>query len=312
MSSYKHDYDKILTRLVNILSRLNDGEALSITELSKEFNVSTRTLQRDFNERLISFPIYQEGKRWKMQEGFRIEKSTSIEDAVVLDIMEGLINNGSGTFATKAKKLLSKIKNNEYNPIYTKLDLEDISDKLHEIQQLESAIKSKIKINCSYKMGKEHKTLGLKPLKIANYEGFWYLIALDDRNDKLKKYYLKNISHIDLSDASFTTDIQLEESLENAMSIWFEREKKPFTVKLLISPEIAKYFKRKPVSKTQKIETIHQDGSIEITVKITHEMEIIPLIKYWIPYVTIREPLWIKETIENDLKAYLAKSDLSH
>jgi len=80
----------------------------------------------------------------------------------------------------------------------------------------------------------------------------------------------------------------------------------------LISPEIAKYFKRKPVSKTQKIETIHQDGSIEITVKITHEMEIIPLIKYWIPYVTIREPLWIKETIENDLKAYLAKSDLSH
>ncbi len=43
--AYKHDYDKILTRLVNILSHLNSGEALSITELSKEFAVSTRTLK---------------------------------------------------------------------------------------------------------------------------------------------------------------------------------------------------------------------------------------------------------------------------
>jgi hypothetical protein len=30
--AYKHDYDKILTRLVNILSKLNDGEALSVKE----------------------------------------------------------------------------------------------------------------------------------------------------------------------------------------------------------------------------------------------------------------------------------------
>ena len=43
--AYKHDYDKILTRLTIILSRLNDGEALSVTELAKEFNVSERTIQ---------------------------------------------------------------------------------------------------------------------------------------------------------------------------------------------------------------------------------------------------------------------------
>ena len=53
---YKHNCDTILTRLTVILSRLNDGEALSVTELAKEFNVSERTIQRDFNERLIPFP----------------------------------------------------------------------------------------------------------------------------------------------------------------------------------------------------------------------------------------------------------------
>ncbi|MDQ1338350.1 MAG: hypothetical protein QG617_1317, partial [Campylobacterota bacterium] len=50
--AYKHDYDKILTRLSCILSRLNDGEALSVKDLAKEFNTSERTVQRDFNERL--------------------------------------------------------------------------------------------------------------------------------------------------------------------------------------------------------------------------------------------------------------------
>ena len=85
---YKHDYDRALTRLRIILQRLNDDEALEVKELAEEFNVSTRTIQRDFNERLItSYPIHQENKKWKMQKGFKIEKIRSIEDELVLDII---------------------------------------------------------------------------------------------------------------------------------------------------------------------------------------------------------------------------------
>lgn len=43
--AYKHDYDKILTRLTTILRKLNDGESLSVQELAQELNVSTRTIQ---------------------------------------------------------------------------------------------------------------------------------------------------------------------------------------------------------------------------------------------------------------------------
>ena len=177
--AYKHDYDKILTRLTIILSRLNDGEALSVTELAKEFNVSERTVQRDFNERLISFPVYQEKKKWKMMDGHKLEKTTPIEDAVVLDIMEKLIEGAGRKFSMKAEHLLSKIKNQSFNPFYAKLDMEDIGDKLKEVQHLESAIKSKQEIGCVYHFEAFSKTIDLKPLKIANYEGFWYLIALD-------------------------------------------------------------------------------------------------------------------------------------
>jgi len=167
--AYKHDYDKILTRLTSILSRLNDGEALSVKELAKDFNTSDRTIQRDFNERLVSFPIYQENKKWKMQDGFRVEKTKSLEDEIVLDIIEKITEGIGGKFATSSHRLLSKIKNEDYSPIYTKLNIEDISDKFNELQTIETAIKQKNELECTYEeeQNKRYK-LTLQPLKIVN------------------------------------------------------------------------------------------------------------------------------------------------
>ena len=304
--AYKHDYDKILTRLTTILSRLNEGEALSVTELAKEFNVSERTIQRDFNERLVSFPVYQDKKRWKMQEGFKLEKSTSIEDAVVLDIMEKLIEGAGRTFSVKAERLLSKIKNQSFNPFYAKLDMEDIGDKLKEVQQLEGAIKNRQQIQCVYDFDDFSKTIDLKPLKIANYEGFWYLIALDARNDVQKKYYLKNIKQITIKDEVFSTNAELDELLENSISVWFNEGVEPYRVTLEFSEVIAKYFKRKPLSPTQRVEEMREDGSMVVSVEITDDMEIIPFVKYWMPYIRVLEPKTIAEKIRDDVETYLS------
>ncbi|NOR54811.1 MAG: WYL domain-containing protein [Sulfurovum sp.] len=303
--AYKHNYDTILTRLTSILSRLNDGEALSVKALAEEFNVSDRTIQRDFNKRLISFPVYQDKKKWKMQDGFRLEKSSSVEEAVVLDIMEKLMEGAGRQFSTKANKLLSKIKNESLNPIYAKLDMEDIGDKLKEVQELEIAISNKTQIKCDYDFEGYRKELDLKPLKIANYEGFWYLIALDSRNDILKKYYLKSIKNIQLSDETFESTTKLDRLLENSISIWFSQSTEPYKVVLNISKEVAKYFKRKPISKSQITESVYEDGSMDVSIEITNDMEIIPFVKYWIPHVKVLEPESIRNAIVEDLKDYI-------
>ena len=304
--AYKHDYDKILTRLTVILSKLNDAEALSVKELAKEFNTSERTIQRDFNERLVSFPIYQEKKKWKMQEGFRIEKTKSLEDEIVLDIIEKITEGIGGNFSTKAHKLLSKIKNEDFNPIYTKLNIEDISDKFTDIQIIEQAIKEKRAIECSYNDDRHPiYATTINPLKIVNFEGFWYLVAL--RDDILKKYYLRNISNSKITDDAFETDSELEELLDNSISIWFQRDIEPFEVKLYADKSAAKYFKRRPLP-TQKIDSLNSDGTMEFSVTITHEMEILPVVKYWIPHLFILEPNWVKEILEEDTQNYLKLS----
>jgi predicted DNA-binding transcriptional regulator YafY len=308
--AYKHDYDKILTRLTVILSRLNDGEFLSTKELAQEFNVSARTVQRDFNERLISFPIYQHNNKWKMQDGFRLEKSTSVEDAVILDIMEKLIEGAGESFSIKATKLLNKIKNDSQNPIYARLDIEDIGYKIGEIRLLEEAIRNKQEITCTYSFDTYSKTVELKPLKIANYDGFWYLIALDARNDHLKKYYLKNITQIVMKDKYFERDQKLDTLLENSMSIWFDEDVQPYRVMMEVSAGVSKYFRRKPISSTQRIESLHEDGSMLLSVDVTHDMEIIPFVKRWVPDIKITEPEYLHEAIQKDLQSYLTNKNI--
>ena len=300
--AYKHDYDKILTRLTVILSKLNDGEALSVKKLAEEFNTSERTIQRDFNERLIAFPIYQENKKWKMQDGFKLEKSKSIEDEIVLDIIEKITEGIGGQFATKSHKLLSKIKNEDFNPIYTKLNIEDISDRFADIQMLETAIKEKKEVKCSYNDERHDVyTTTIQPLKIVNFEGFWYLIAI--RKDILKKYYLKNISNPKITNKLFETDDELETLLEDSISVWFQDDVEPFKVKLFANEVAAKFFKRRPLP-TQTIESLNTDGSMEFIVKVTHEMEILPIIKYWIPHLYVIKPEWLADMLKEDLEEY--------
>jgi len=306
--AYKHDYDKTLTRLNNIIARLNSGEELSIKELAQEFNVSTRTIQRDFNERLVNlYPIYQDKKKWKMQKGFKIEKNSSVEDIIILDILEKLTDGLGTKFSTKAKQLLSKIKNDHFNPIYAKLNIEDITTSFSQIAKLEDAIKEKREISCLYNFGDYCHQLDLKPLKIVIFEGFWYLVALDARNDKLKKYHLKSISSIELQENEFHTTKKLEETLENAINIWFEKDVTPFEVILELDEIATKILKRKPISSTQYFLKEYANGSSEISLKITHEMEILPLLRYWIPHIKVISPDSLKKQFKQELKEFLQK-----
>jgi predicted DNA-binding transcriptional regulator YafY len=304
---YKHDYDKILTRLTVILSKLNNGEALSVKELAEEFNVSSKTLQRDFNERLNNFPIYQDKRKWKMQDGFKIEKTKSLEEQLVLDIMEKMAENIGGKFAITSNKLFARMKNVNFNPIYTKLNIENISDRFEDIVLIEKAIENKTELICSYKNEREGVfRTNIQPLKIVNYDGFWYVVAMKD--DRVEKYYLKTLSYIENTSVTFSVEENIEKLLENSINIWFKSDIEPFEVKLYADEVATKYFKRRELP-TQVVESLSEDGTMEFVVTITDEMEIMPLIKYWLPHLRVLEPLWIAEMIDEDLEKYLQKKE---
>jgi len=304
--AYKQDYDKTLTRLNTIVARLNEGESLSVKELAMEFNVSNRTIQRDFNERLVSlYPIYQEKRKWKMQDGYKIQKAKSTEETIILDILDKMTDGLGVKFSHKAKKLLSKIKNDTFNPMYAKLNLEDISTSIKELSLLENVINNKIVIKVQYDFGEYKLSIKLKPLKIANFEGFWYLIALDARNDKLKKYHLKSLSDVERLEDTFSISSDIEESLDNAINIWFDAENDAFEVILFLDKHATKIIKRMPLSKSQRVLSEYKNGSCDISLQITHKREISSIVQYWIPHIKVVSPESIKQFVLKNCQKFI-------
>ena len=298
----QHDYDKILTRLTVILSRLYQAEQLKPSDLAKEFNVSERTIQRDFKDRLIHFPIYYENKHWKMQKDFKIEKNISIEDAITLDILENFSSNFGKKFHDKTSTILKKLKNRQYSPIFTKLNMEDISSEYESMISFEDAITQKYQIEVKYISRYKEEIIVINPIKIVNFEGLWYLVATDTKNI-LKSYYIKNITLLKKLDTKFEIPKKVEEILNNAISIWFS-EDEPFEVILEIDNYVAKYFKSKPISNTQKI--INEDEQkLTISVMATNDMEIIPIVKSWMPFIKVLSPSRIHESVRDETRKFL-------
>jgi predicted DNA-binding transcriptional regulator YafY len=46
------------------------------------------------------------------------------------------------------------------------------------------------------------------------------------------------------------------------------------------------------------------DGSMDISIEITNDNEIIPVVKYWLPHIKVLEPSRISKQIEEDLLLY--------
>ena len=291
---------RVIQRLFEILGRLQTGELLSVKALAEEYEVSEKTIQRDFNEKLVNhFPIEQvQNRKWKIKKGYAIDINNSMEDKLILNLLETMAINTGGVFASKAQKLLSKIKNHHENTIFTKLNIEEIEVKdFNTVMLLETSIKERNIIDFIYN---EKHHIDVQALKIVNFEGFWYLIGIEQ--EILKKYYFKNIRNVIVTTKQFDVDTEITELLENSISIWFQKDTDKIEVQLFADKLAAKYFKRRPLP-TQKIIS-EANNSLEFTINITHEMEIIPIIKYWMPHLHVITPHSIKETINSDIAKY--------
>jgi len=299
---YKHDYDKALFRYTQIIAKLYGGAKLSNLELSQEFQVSTKTIQRDFTKLVLIFPIFQEKKLWQLEKGFEFKEDFSIEDDITLKLLSQASKSFDKSFSKRADKLLSRINDNINSPIYTKIDLEDISNKLREISQLNLAINSQNIIEFAYLKDDYYYDTVVEPYKIVNFEGFWYLISKKDGH--LRRYYLHNIFDIKILEDTFRKSKKIEELISNAINIWFDEDEN-FEVELLIDSSIKKYFMRKPIAKSQRLKEFDEDINMIVTLNITHEKEIIPIVKYWLPNIKVLRPIGLNKKIQDEVRKFL-------
>jgi predicted DNA-binding transcriptional regulator YafY len=303
----KKDYDKTLFRLMGILTQLSNGQLPTVKELAAEFNVSARTIQKDLNQRLGYFyPIEKDSShRYRFAYGFNLKQTVLSEEEMIflqlaLSQFED-VEDISKVRDTIYKKIIQKKFSSPY--FIKQDDLEDIDIDSPLISQLEQIIKEKQKV----KVVLSNTTKELDIYKIAAFDGFWYFLAKDMQEQKIKVYKLSHIRKIiPLEKYHNTSDEYIEKVLQKVHSAFFE-DGNSFRVVVRVYPEIAIYFKNKEFLQSQVIEAQERDGSLRVSFEVSHDEDIDNIIKSWLPHIEVLEPHRYRVKLLDELKAYIAK-----
>lgn len=298
-----------LKRLSHLLTLLSSGAKLSTPELAEQLNLTKRIIQLDFKEYLL--PLFDNGmiyydyslKCYGAKTNFLTSTLLSSDELAVIALLKAKSKDkfSDEDLAIKTDALFQKFEETLSNSFYQETMIEKIDDFKTEIIQIKNAITRRKEIACTY----NDKPRNLYPLKILNLEGFWYLINYDLAHHEIRRYHLNTISDITLLETEFTFDEAIIEGFNNAINAFYEPHVEPFAVELFIDAKVAKYFKRKPISKTQRILKTYHDDSCDIELYITDFMEIIPTIQRYIPYVRVIRPDTLGEIVYKNLTDYM-------
>ncbi len=294
-----------MSAIIFILNRLDCGN-VTIRGLAEELNVSTKSIQRYIREiETAEFPLYNPAKgTYTFVDGFSLQKMhLSDTEAGLLVFFNSLIDSLNNK---KLNKSFDSLKNkilqyNADNPFYVKMEKGPKYEVNDITKTIEKAVKEKkyVVIKSVY-----NKTIEkLKPIKIAYYDGFWYLICSIGRKNKILKYNISTIKEIEITDEEFEITKDINKILKDSINIYFE-SKRDIKIKLSVAQKVSKYFKVKKYFPLQQITKENKDGSLILECTIAKKEEILPTIFHWLPNIKVLEPQWLDEKVKEIIGQY--------
>ena len=290
-------HERLADRLANILTKLNMGHQLSIKDLASEFGVSTRTISRDFDRLNTYLPLLQdaENKRYYLEANYL--GKIALKDIHNFAQLSGI----SHLYPSLDMSFLRELLDSRAQQIYCAkgYSFEDASQFKELFKIVGKAIQEHRQIGFVYK-GEPRL---VQPYRLIHHHGSWYLAAV--RKNQLRTY---RISHIQLTHSpheypQFIPDQNIVKLVEDDNSIWFGQEKQEII--LSIDSLVAFYFKQRSILPEQQIVKELGDGGLLVSSKINHDMQLLPLIRFWIPHLKIVSPERLQHEMEVELKEYL-------
>ena len=292
-------HERLADRLANILTKLNMGYQLSIKELAFEFGVSTRTISRDFDRLNTYLPLLQDNENKKFYLDSNYLGKIAPKDIRNFAQLSGI----SHLYPSLDMSFLRELLDSRAHQIYSAkgYSFEDASQFKELFKVLGKAIQEQRQIGFLYK----GESRLVQPYRLIHHHGSWYLAAV--RKDQLRTY---RISHIQLMHATheypqFIPDQDIVKVVEDDDSIWFGQDKQEII--LSIDSQVAFYFKQRSILPEQQIVRELGDGGLLVSSKINHDMQLLPLIRFWIPHLKIVNPERLQDEMEKGLKEYLER-----
>lgn len=294
---------KKLNRLLYLLNML-DEDGINVRREARELDVTERTIQRDLIDiEAGGFPLFKAAPGvYKFIEGFSLKKMNLTEqEASLLLVMQDIIAPLGANFQRSLDSLRHKVLSApEESPFYIKMPEGCKYEETKITRVLEKGIRTHTEVLMSLAADTSRKlTYELKPLKIMNYDGFWYLLGINAYK-QVRKFRLDRILDAVNTDKTFKVTKNIQKMLAESHNIWFG-EKRDKKVTFWIPAKFAPYFEKKAYFPLQKILKKQKNGDVLVETRVSNYREIIPSVLSWLEHITLVEPEDFKAFIKDIL-----------
>lgn len=291
-----------LQRVLEILNRLNKGEKLCVSQLAELYEVSDRSIQRDFKMILEVFDdfLIKEGECYRGYKKVLLDELLQGSELMMLSNIVNVfdITDTKSLISSETKRLIENsmdVYSFKFRPIeqaYNKEILKTIEHAIKFNKELEVLYHGRYSRNQSFQV---------QPYKLVFSVDNLYLIVKLPIKNKILKLRMSNIETVELTSKNFYKDREIEHFITSSQTLFANDASKDIVVRLHVSNVRAKYFFYKKYLSSQKIINKFENGDIEIEYHINNFNEIDNLILKWMPEVKIIEPQELKDVIRKKL-----------
>ena len=292
-------------RLATMIHYLNRGYTVNIKDLAEEFSISERQIQKDIELFGTMYEIESLGSQnYRMKKGYKLIGTENEDVEIAMALMKSLQQSAMPQMSEDIDKALPVSK--KYGNIFLfNIDYEKIAD-MKEFHKLLQAIR--FQQSCFFRYTKKdatHKEVRAHPYRIANFSNFWYLLAYDVEEEKLKSYHINSISKVVLAGENYISNAALEKEIEETFnqfnSPWFDGDSKSV---LLETVGDAKHYLDRSQSKNVNIISKTKMNT-QMQFHYYDDREILTFVKKWLPDIQILDNSQLDQKLQKILKKYL-------
>lgn len=295
----------LANRLVSIIHKLSHNTIINVKELSQEFSISQRQVQKDIELFSTLYEIESLGQQnYRIKEGFKLLNASKDDTEIALALLKSLQHSALPQMNEYVDGALPEVK--EYKNIFLlSIDYEEIVHSI-EFYKLIQAIKQHE--SCSFYYTKKDgscKQVHVHPYRIANFSNFWYLLAYDAEAQKLKSYHINSIDRVEFAGENYISNVAIEKEIENTFarfnSVWFDGNLK--SVELALSGN-AKLYTHRNLPKNASV-LWENESTLIIKLEYYNTAEVISFVQKWLPDIKIMNDETLKQQMKITLSEYL-------
>jgi predicted DNA-binding transcriptional regulator YafY len=295
----------ISRRIQFIIQFVNDNPYPSKQKIldflsDKDFNLSGRTLDRDFDHIRADFGL--EIAYSKQYNGYYIDADKSVKVASFFKFLE--LVSLAGIFSESLKdsrKILD----------YVSFDDSKSFKGIDHLKAILIAISSKRKLHFTHENfeNKTFKPYVITPFLLKEYENRWFVIGVPEGLQDIRTFGVDRLSKVSLGTSATLTKKAFEKKLANfnyTVGVNFE-DGQPKHIRILVNKLHLKYMRSLPLHASQVIHPQDENGTYPVDFYLIPNYEFMTQILKMGSDVEVLEPESFKNTVKAELEKTLKR-----